>query len=144
MISFTSRQKYYFYSGPMDMRKDIDTLSEVVRSQIGLDPYIEESVFIFMSKNLRTMKILYRGRRRFELTKIRLDDEKFFLPVFDEQRSCYKICWSDFVTLTEGVQVTKMQIKEDVVWLLNYLINSVLVMGNLQKTCICQKKVVPL
>ncbi len=57
----------------------------------------------------------YRGRRRFELTKIRLDDEKFFLPVFDEQRSCYKICWSDFVTLTEGVQVTKMQIKEDVV-----------------------------
>ena len=67
------------------------------------------------SKNLRTMKILYRGRRRFELTKIRLDDEKFFLPVFDEHRSCYKICWSDFVTLTEGVQVTKMQIKEDVV-----------------------------
>lgn len=115
MISFTSRQKYYFYSGPMDMRKDIDTLSEVVRSQMGLDSYIEESVFIFMSKNLCTMKILYRGRRRFELTKIRLDDEKFFLPVFDEHRSCYKICWSDFVTLTEGVQVTKMQIKEDVV-----------------------------
>lgn len=115
MISFTSRQKYYFYSGPMDMRKDIDTLSEVVRSQMGLDPYIEESVFIFMSKNLRTMKILYRGCRRFELTKIRLDDEKFFLPVFDEQCSCYKNCWSDFVTLTEGVQVTKMQIKEDVV-----------------------------
>lgn len=115
MISFTSRQKYYFYSGPMDMRKDIDTLSEVVRSQMGLDPYIEESVFIFMSKNLRTMKNLYRGRHRFELTKIRLDDEKFFLPVFDEQRSCYKICWSDFVTLTEGVQVTKIQIKEDVV-----------------------------
>lgn len=78
MISFTSRQKYYFYSGPMDMRKDIDTLSEVVRSQMGLDPYIEESVFIFMSKNLRTMKILYRGRRRFELTKIRLDDENSF------------------------------------------------------------------
>ena len=144
MISFTSRQKYYFYSGPMDMRKDIDTLSEVVRSQMGLDPYIEESVFIFMSKNLRTMKILYRGRRRFELIKIRLDDEKFFLPVFDEQRSCYKICWSDFVTLTEGVQVTKMQIKEDVVWSLNCLIISVLVIKYSKKTCICQKKVVPL
>lgn len=113
MISFTSRQKYYFYSGPMDMRKDIDTLSEVVRTQMGLDPFMEESVFIFMSKDLRKMKILYRGRHRFELTKIRLDDEKFFLPVFDEQHSCYKICWSDFVALTEGVQVTKMHIKED-------------------------------
>lgn len=88
------------------MRKDIDTLSEVVRSQMGLDPYIEESVFIFMSKNLRTMKILYRGRRRFELTKSAWM-MKILLPVFDEQCSCYKICWSDFVTLTEGVQVTK-------------------------------------
>ena len=48
----------------MDMRKDIDTLSEVVRSQMGLDPFLDESVFIFMSKTLRTMKILYRGRRR--------------------------------------------------------------------------------
>ena len=38
MISFTSKQKYYFYSDPMDMRKDIDTLSEVVRLQMGLDP----------------------------------------------------------------------------------------------------------
>ena len=72
MISFTSNQRYYFCSSPMDMRKDIDTLSEVVRSQMGLDPFLDESVFIFMSKTLRTMKILYRGRRRFELIKIRL------------------------------------------------------------------------
>ena len=71
MISFTSRQKYYFYSGPMDMRKDIDTL-------------------------------------------------------------------------TEGVLVTKMQIKEDTIWLLNYLIISVLVIEIFEKACICQKKVVPL
>ena len=61
MISFTSRQKYYFYSGPMDMRKDIDTISEVVRSQMGLDPFLDEYVFIFMSKTLRTMKILYNA-----------------------------------------------------------------------------------
>ena len=98
----------------MDMRKDIDTLSEVVRSQMGLDPFLDESVFIFMSKTLRMMKILYRGRRRFELIKIRLDNEKFFLPIFDEKCSCYKIYWSDFVALTEGVQVTKMMIKEDI------------------------------
>ena len=30
------------------MRKDIDTLSEVVRSQMGLDPYMEDSVFIVL------------------------------------------------------------------------------------------------
>ena len=61
MISLTSKQRYYFCSSPMDMRKDIDTLSEVVRSQMGLDPFLDEYVFIFMSKTLRTMKILYNA-----------------------------------------------------------------------------------
>ena len=32
------------------------------------------------------MKILYRGLKRFELTKTRLDEDKFLLPVFDEER----------------------------------------------------------
>lgn len=61
MISFTSKQRYYFCSFYMDMRKDIDTISEVVRSQMGLDPFLDEYVFIFMSKTLRTMKILYNA-----------------------------------------------------------------------------------
>ena len=61
MISFTSKQRYYFCSFSMDMRKDIDTISEVVRSQMGLDPFLDEYVFIFMSKTLRTMKILYNA-----------------------------------------------------------------------------------
>ena len=61
MISFTSKQRYYFCSFSMDMRKDIDTISEVVHSQMGLDPFLDEYVFIFMSKTLRTMKILYNA-----------------------------------------------------------------------------------
>ncbi|WP_374707321.1 IS66 family insertion sequence element accessory protein TnpB [Prevotella sp.] len=61
MISFTSKQRYYFCSFSMDMRKDIDTISEVVRSQMGLDPFLDENVFIFMSKTLCTMKILYNA-----------------------------------------------------------------------------------
>lgn len=114
MLSFTSSQKYYFYASPMDMRKDIDSLSDVVRTQMKIDPFLEGNVYIFLSKDLRKMKILYRGHKRFELTKIRLDEDKFFMPVFDELCSCYRICWSDFVTLTEGVQVTKMRIINDV------------------------------
>lgn len=94
----------------MDMRKDIDKLAAIVRDTMEQDPYCEGNVFIFMSRDLRKMKILYRGHKRFELTKIRLDEDKFFLPVYDENRSCYKICWSDFVALTEGVQVREMAI----------------------------------
>lgn len=111
MISFTDEQRYYFYPYPMDMRKDIDTLGDVVRTQMMQDPYIRNGVFIFMSRDRRKMKILYRGLKRFELTKIRLDEDKFLSPEFDEESSCYKIRWSDYVALTEGVQATKIHVR---------------------------------
>ena len=50
MISFTSEQKYYLYPRPMDMRKDIDSLSDIVREDMRLDPLRINGVFIFLSK----------------------------------------------------------------------------------------------
>ena len=90
MVSFTDEQKYYLYPYPMDMRKDIDSLSDIVREEMCLDPSRLNGVFIFISKKRNIMKILYRGLKRFELTKIRLDDDKFLFPVFDEERKSSK------------------------------------------------------
>ena len=111
MVSFTSEQKYYLYPGWMDMRKDIDGLSDIVRQEMCQDPTRLNGVFIFISKDRRMMKILYRGLKRFELTKIRLDEDKFLVPVYDEERSCYHISWSDFVSITEMVSITKLSIR---------------------------------
>lgn len=111
MISMTTEQNYYLYPKPMDMRKGIDRLAEIVRTEMLHDPYITNGVYVFMSRDLRKIKVLSRGLRRFELTLIRLDEEKFFLPVFDEQLRCYKISWSDFVLLTEGVQKRSVKLK---------------------------------
>ena len=111
MISFTSEQNYYIYPEPMDMRKDIDSLSDIVREEMRLDPTRLNGVFIFISGNRRLMKILYRGLHRFELTKIRLDKDKFLLPVYDEERNCYRLSWSDFVTITESVSTTRLKIR---------------------------------
>lgn len=86
MVSFTDEQKYYLYPGPMDMRKDIDSLADIVREEMCLDPTHLNGVFIFISKKRNIMKILYRGLKQFEFTKIRLDEDKFLLPVFDEER----------------------------------------------------------
>lgn len=110
MISFTSEQKYYLYPRPMDMRKDIDSLSDIVREDMRLDPLRINGVFIFLSKKRNMMKILYRGLKRFELLKIRLDEDKFLLPIYDEERNCYRISWSDFVTITESSAVTQLRI----------------------------------
>lgn len=111
MISMTTEQNYYLYPKPMDMRKGIDRLAEIVRTEMLHDPYITNGVYVFMSRDLRKIKVLSRGFRRFELTLIRLDEEKFFLPVFDEQLCCYKISWSDFVLLTEGAQKRSVTFK---------------------------------
>ena len=92
------------------MRKDIDGLSDIVRQEMCQDPTRLNGVFLFISKNRRMMKILYRGLKRFELTKIRLDEDKFLVPVYDEERSCYHISWSDFVNITEMVSITKLSI----------------------------------
>ena len=95
----------------MDMRKDIDSLSDIVREDMCLDPTRLNGVFIFISKSRRLMKILYRGLHRFELTKIRLEKDKFLLPVYDEERNCYRLLWSDFITITESVSTTKLKIR---------------------------------
>lgn len=62
------------------------SLADIVREEMCLDPTRLNGVFIFISKKRNIMKILYRGLKRFELTKIRLDEDKFLLPLFDEER----------------------------------------------------------
>ena len=83
MISMTTEQNYYLYPKPMDMRKGIDRLAEIVRTEMLHDPYITNGVYVFMSRDLRKIKVL----------------------------SCYKISWSDFVLLTEGVQKRSVTFK---------------------------------
>ena len=53
MISMTTEQNYYLYPQPMDMRKGIDRLAEVVRTEMLHDPYITNGVYVFMSRDLR-------------------------------------------------------------------------------------------
>ena len=57
MVSFSNEQNYYLYPQPMDMRKDIDGLSDIVRREMCQDPTRLNGVFMFISKNRRVMKI---------------------------------------------------------------------------------------
>lgn len=95
----------------MDMRKDIDGLAGVVRNDMQLDPTRRNGVFIFISKRRNVMKILTRGLGRFELLKIRLDKDKFLKPIYDEKKHCFRLSWSDFVTITESVSVSKIRVR---------------------------------
>jgi hypothetical protein len=86
MISFTSEQNYYIYPEPVDMRKDINGLSGFVNEEMKMDPRTMNNVYIFLSRKLTMMKILYRGLGRFELLKIRLDAGNSFC-LYSRKRS---------------------------------------------------------
>lgn len=112
MVSFTNAQDYYLYPHPMDMRKDIDSLSDIVRQEMCQDPTRLNGVFLFLSKNRRMMKVLYRGLQRFELTKIRLDKGKFLRPVNNEGLNSLHITWSDYVNITEIISVNELVVRD--------------------------------
>lgn len=58
MISLTASTKIYVYMAPTDMRKGINGLSGVVRSEFSADP-TDGSLFIFINRRRDRMKILH-------------------------------------------------------------------------------------
>lgn len=72
MLTVSNEYGIYLYSDKVDMRKGIDGLCEIVRSQMGLSPFKSKSIFVFGGKNPRSKKVLIREYNRFELVSIRL------------------------------------------------------------------------
>lgn len=63
--------------------------------------YLGDGWSVFGGRNPRVKKVLIREYNRYELTRIRLDEGRFLRPLTDPERVGGKICWSDFVMLTE-------------------------------------------
>ena len=101
MISITSEYGLYLYTGKVDMRKGIDGLCGIISEDLGHNPRKPKSVYVFSGRNPRVKKVLIREYNRYELTTIRLDEGRFLRPLTDPERVGGKICWLDFVMLTE-------------------------------------------
>ena len=101
MISITSEYGLYLYTGKVDLWKGIDGLCGIISEDLGHNPRKPMSVYVFSGRNPRVKKVLIRECNRYELTTIRLDEGRFLRPLTDPERVGGKICWSDFVMLTE-------------------------------------------
>jgi transposase len=58
MLSVTTATKIHVYTPVADMRKGIDGLSGIVRSELGTDP-TDGSLFVFINRRRDRMKILH-------------------------------------------------------------------------------------
>jgi transposase len=91
MLGLTGSLNYYLCQGCVDMRKGIDSLAELVRLQMEEEPRFQNNVYLFFSKNRKTLKILHYERGGYVLYQKRLDSGKFIKPIFDEISKKYKI-----------------------------------------------------
>jgi len=61
---------------PVDMRKSYDTLADVVRIELGMDPFLGD-VFIFLGRDRTRLKTLIWESDGFWLCTKRLESAKF-------------------------------------------------------------------
>lgn len=101
MLGLNQHMHFYLCEGPVDMRKGIFTLCELVRQIMGKEPSTGD-VFIFLSKDRRNIKILHHDTGGYVLYLKKLDRDRFLLPVFCKENHRYEISWDKLVVLLQG------------------------------------------
>jgi transposase len=79
MRALTEFQGVYIHRDPVDMRKAINGLSEIVASE-GMGELMGPNLFVFSGKRHKVLKILYFDRSGFALWQKRLERENFPWP----------------------------------------------------------------
>ena len=103
MKAISQFDKIYIYRQFVDFRKNINGLSTIVASEMGLD-LRQSSLFIFCNQKRTHMKMLYFDRSGFALWLKRLEESKFSWPKKIE-KDVIEISSEDIELLLEGVNI---------------------------------------
>ncbi len=103
MVSFSSQQRYFFYSHATDMRKGFAGLSGLVRQHIDHE-LMSGDVFIFINRRRDRIKLLMWDVTGFALYYKQLERGTFERPDSAGQ-AAMEISWSDLVMLLEGIEM---------------------------------------
>ena len=79
MLTFNGSLKVYVALEPCDMRKSFNTLAELVRNHLQLDP-LSGAAFLFTNKSRRLIKILYFDGTGYWVVAKRLEQGTFSWP----------------------------------------------------------------
>ena len=80
MLALSSSMRYFMYKEPTDMRLGINSLSGLVRNNLGFDP-MNGDVFVFIGKRSNQIRILQWDRDGFALYIKKLERGTFERPV---------------------------------------------------------------
>jgi transposase len=107
MKALTEFQGIFIHREPVDMRKAINGLSEIVGAEV-MGELMGPNLFVFCGKRRDVMKILYFDKSGFALWQKRLEQEKFPWPRKHEQ-TVVKVTAEQLRWLLDGYNVWKMK-----------------------------------
>ncbi|MDD4821707.1 MAG: IS66 family insertion sequence element accessory protein TnpB [Bacteroidales bacterium] len=111
MFALTKSMSYHLCSHDVDMRKGIYSLYQLVKTDMKRNPLSGE-VFLFVSKNRTTIKILHWEHDGFILYQKKLEKGTFEIPRFNTSSGQYEMKWNTFVLMMEGVCIHSAQYRK--------------------------------
>ena len=111
MFALTESTPLYLCRQAVDMRKGIDGLYRLVRTELQQHP-LSDSAFVFFSKNRQSVKILRWDGDGFLLYHKRLERGTFETPHFDAASGAYKLPWKTFSLIMEGISLRSVRYRK--------------------------------
>lgn len=102
MLSLSPAVRVYLASEPADMRKSIDGLGAIVRSQLGEDVY-SGHLFVFVSRRGDRVKVLTWSRGGFVVYYKRLEKGRFVLPSIPPDAKQVQLDGTQLAMLLDGI-----------------------------------------
>lgn len=107
MLTFATTQRIYLARAVVDMRKSFDSLTSLVRNQLGKDPFTGDA-FVFVGKGRDRVKIQVWDVSGFWVCAKRLEKGAFALPkpaMTKEATSSLALSVAEVHLLLEGIDV---------------------------------------
>ena len=104
MIVSARQVAVFAYAKPVDMRKSFDTLSALVKQELGRD-VLSGALFLFVAKNRKRAKVLYFDGTGLCLFAKRLEKGRF-APICDRTRSTtLELTLAELTQFIEGAEL---------------------------------------
>lgn len=107
-MSLPPSVRVYLASEPVDMRKGIDGLAAIVRTQWHSDVF-SGHLFVFHGRRRHLVKILFFDRGGFVLYVKRLERSRFHWPVVAPGQTTVTLEGSELAMLLDGVELSAVR-----------------------------------
>lgn len=107
MFSLSDANRFFLYPFPTDMRKSFDSLSGIVKNQMGMN-VMEGDAFIFVNRFCTSMKVLHVECGGLVIYNLRLEKGNIELPEIAEEdkRTAIETRWNQLVMMVGGLKAS--------------------------------------